>query len=143
MWTLYEDCTTSKAAIYDRPVGETKKAAILEAFDIWTRLSDYDQRHTDAFYIQSDDGEVIDIMRGPYRYELHYWVSCQGYSHSETWDCLDYYLPARVFLDTTFVDRDDAVGLRNDAVNVEVYLDDELVDEFWHVKEESDEQETD
>lgn len=143
MWKLIDDCTKTNAAIYDRPLCEKKKDAILDAFLIWTRLTDYDQRCRDAFYIQDDDGEVIDIMRGPYRYELHYWVSGQGYSHSETWDNLDYYLPARVFLDESFVDRDDAVGLRNDAVNVEVYLDDELIDEFFHVKEGNDEQEED
>lgn len=135
MWYLIDDCTTSRAAIFEEALAENKTSATMKAFTEWAALTKQDRKDREAFYIKDEYGDSVDIMRGPYIYELRYWVSGQGYSHSETWDDLDYYLSARDFLDITFLDRDDAVGRQHDAVNVEVYLDGVLVDEFFYLKE--------
>lgn len=137
MWKLIDDCTTSKATIFEENLGHSYKDAIFKSISVWDGLTSHDQGLRDAFYITN--GSVsIDIALGTYDYILRYWKAGSGYVFEELWDNLDYFLPAEAFLDETFVDRDDAVGLRNDGVNVEVYLDGILIDQYFYLKEGTD-----
>ena len=113
----------------------SRKDAVMNAIIEWDRLTDSDQRKRDEFFVIDDDSNTVaDVMRGPYEYKLRYWRDGRRYSPAVTWDVIDYFMPAEVFLDSTFIDRDDAVGIRNDGVQVEVYLEGVFIDGYYYRK---------